>query len=483
MNANAQADAGEPSDGPAARRKSFQARPRYAIPWQFVISGVARYWWRILLLWLPISAPVAYLIYATVGPVYEAISRIRIEPAQPSLYDASRLTGGGDMKIRETYLQTQINLMMSDQVLSRAIASQSVAGLPMIKDSEDPNADLRDRIAVEIEPGTSMIKVALQSPDPHEAAAIVNAVVDSYLDMNLKYCQSRDATLKASLTEQLRSLSEHIERKNAELRELHRKDKVPVYAPPLNLNGSKTGDDGALPAFTVLDEQHVNTVIGAIVQTDLDLLAARAALAVNARSAERAQGAAPPARQNEHQLEDRIKLLQKTKDGYARMYEKLQVAMKVGDKHSFEFAHASEELAGLRVREDQVKRTLSQVEFQTRQEPYRVSRVDKAEVPKVPASNKRWVYMTIAPAGVLFELLGLFLFLELTRRECITPINCQSRAVLMFTRCPHCRRLGRSRGRARGPQTTRSCASSSGSKMCGSPFVEMSPSQRGRCAW
>jgi len=284
--------------------------------------------------------------------------------------------------------------------------------LPMIQDSEDPIANLREKLVVGIEPGTYMIKVTLQSPDRNEPAAIVNAVVDSYLDEHLRYTQRRDAALKANVIEQLSGLREHIERKNAELRELHRKDKAPVYTPPLNPNGSKTGDDGALPAFAVLDEQHVNRVIGAIVQTDLDLLAARAELAAKREAQNEAEGAAPQARQNDRQLEDRIKALQKTKESYARMYEKLQVAMKAGDKHSFEFAHASEDLAALRAKEEQVKRTLAQVEFQSRQEQYRVFLVDKAAVPTVPVENHRFDYMGMAPIAVLFILLGLFLLLE-----------------------------------------------------------------------
>ncbi len=421
MNANAQPDGGEPSDGPAARRKPFQASHRYAIPWHSIIGGVARYWWRILLLWLLISAPAAYLIFVTVLPVYEAVSRIRIEPAQPDLYDPLRRATADDARIHAAYLRTQVNLVTSDQVLGRAVASQSVAGLPMIRNSEDPNADLRERIVVEIEPGTYIVKIALQSPDANEAAAIVNAVADSYLDENLRYAQSWDAALKASLSKQLRSLSEKIERKKAELRELHRKGNVQVSKPSLNVNAPNTADDDSLPAFTAVDEQRLGRVIGAMVQNDLDLLAARAALAVKREGQKQADGGAPPGRQSDQQLEDRVKLLQKTKESYARMYEKLQVQMKAGDTPSFESAQASQELASLLAREEQVKRHLAQIEFQSRQEPYRVILVDKAQVPTVPASNKRWAYMTIALGGVLFELLGTFLLVEFCSARVYDP--------------------------------------------------------------
>ena len=103
------------------------------------------------------------------------------------------------MRNTETYLQTQVNLMTSDQVLNRAVASESVNDLPMIKDSEDPKTNLREKIVVEIEPGTYMIRVGLESKDPNEAAAIVNAVVESYLDENLRYTRNQGQDTESQL--------------------------------------------------------------------------------------------------------------------------------------------------------------------------------------------------------------------------------------------------------------------------------------------
>jgi len=474
-----------------------------------LIRGLARYWWRILLLWLVISAPAAYLIYATVGPTYEAISRIRIEPAQPNLYDSSRQTSGSDMRISETYLQTQVNLMTTDQVLSRAVASQSVDGMPMIKNSEDPNANLREKIVVEIEPGTYFIRVALESKDRNEAAAIVNAVVDSYLDENLRYTQSRDATLKASLTEQLSSLREQIERKKTELQQLNEKFNVQVPKPVLHVSAAKDEDEGVDPVITSVDEQQVKAMINAMVQIDLDLLTVQADLKARLEIQKGQQAADSQAQQDDNELEERVKeaflndpdvialdnqmkevedqrdrhkavirrnsdpayvaaqkqfdklkkerqnlwddkfdqlhkrlrmamvgrpapqtigelqhkvrMLQEKKDRYAQMFGKLELTRKATNNDAFRLNYASMELSGLTHREEQVKRTLAQVEFQSRQENYRVVLVDKAQVPKVASNNKRWKYMAAAPVGVLFMMLGLFLLLEIKAERVADP--------------------------------------------------------------
>ena len=474
-----------------------------------LIRGLARYWWRILLLWLVISAPAAYLIYATVGPTYEAVSRIRVEPAQPNLYDALHQSSGGEMRDSETYLQTQVNLMRTDRVLSRAVASPSVDVLPMIKNSEDPITDLREKLMVEIELGTYIIRVALESKDRNEAAAIVNAVVESYLEENVRYAQSRDATLKASLTEQLASLREQIERKKTILEELHQKGNVQLEKPKLNPSASTNEDEGFQPAITSVGEQEVKAMIAAMVQNDIDLLTAEANLKASLDIQKSQQEGDELQAQPDNDLEDRIKeaflkdpeaialdnqikevedqrdrhkavirknsdpawiaaqkqldklnkeyetlwnirhdelhkslrtavtgrlapetiaelqhkvrMLRDRKNSYALMYEQQKVEQKVTNSDSFRFTYATQELASLLHREDQVKRTHAQVEFQSRQENYRVVLVDKAQVPKIASNNKRWKYMAAAPVGVLFMMLGLFLLLEIKAERVADP--------------------------------------------------------------
>jgi capsular exopolysaccharide synthesis family protein len=519
MDTTDRSDSNLPAPFPTASSRSLVARPAYdgdvpvaasrPIDSRVVIRGITRYWWCILLLWLAISAPVACAIYATVGPTYEAISRIRIEPVQPNLYD------GDDKRVSDTYLQTQVDQMMTDQVLSRAVASQSVNALPMIKNSEDPNTHLREKLMVEIVPGAYFIRVALESKDQNEPAAIVNAVVESYLEYNHRYNQTRDASLKTSLAEQLSGLREQIERKKRELQELQEKGHVHIDKPKLNLSASKTDEERDEPVITSVDEQQVKTMIGAMVQNDLDLITAKADLkarleiqkgqqegesqaqqddndlearvrdaflddpevrdldskikeledeserhrSVIRKSSDPARQAAQkqlaklnnervniwnvkseelrkrlrmavdrrPAAATVGELQHKVKMLQEKKDGYVRMYELQKVEQKATNNDSFRFAYASQELNSLLSREELVKRNLAQVEFQSRQESYRVVLVDKAQVPKSASNNKRWKYMAAAPVGVLFMMLGFFLLLEIKAERVADPDALSSR--------------------------------------------------------
>src|SRR5262245_45218374 len=71
----------------SAASRDLAPLPLHPINPRIILRGLlARYWWRILLLWLVVSAPVAYLIYQLIEPTYEAFSTLRIEPNQPEVY-------------------------------------------------------------------------------------------------------------------------------------------------------------------------------------------------------------------------------------------------------------------------------------------------------------------------------------------------------------------------------------------------------------
>jgi capsular polysaccharide biosynthesis protein/glycerol-3-phosphate cytidylyltransferase-like family protein len=478
-----------------------------------IFGALARGWWRILLLWILISMPVAYLIYASIEPTYEAVSRLRIEPYQRDLFDTQSSNALVELRIYEPYLQTQINLITSDNVLNRAIANHSLANLPPINGSEDAKTDLRENMVVKIEPNTYLISVALQSRNPNAAAAIVNAVVATYIDENNRYTQSRNSVLKANLYEEVISLRNQIDKKTAELQELHQKRTVQIHKPPLNADALKDGE-GVAPMVAVQDQEQINALITQMVQIDLDLLISQANL--KSRKLERdrkilrvaakaLQGAdlqpnldgkevekrvveafyddpdvialskeikkvedeldrlkLVPRQDNEQALqaarreltelegewkelwssrsekirrvlrtgaawapepdliaalEDKIKGLREKRFAFAKLYEMLKVEQKTINDDSFKFAYAQQGLTNLINREEQVRRNLAQVEFQSRLEPYRVVLIDKAEVPKVPVNNKRLKYMAIAPLAILLVLLAGFLVSEVGERR------------------------------------------------------------------
>ena len=64
---------------------------------------------------------------------------------------------------------------------------------------------------------------------------------------------------------------------------------------------------------------------------------------------------------------------------------------------------------------------MEQLKFEASQDKYRVVLVDSAAASRTPSNNKRLKYMAVAPVGVLFAMLGLFLVLEIKAERVADP--------------------------------------------------------------
>lgn len=154
------------------------------------------------------------LVYVRrIPPVYASTSRIYVEPSGPRILTEAE----GVMTQSKNYLYTQAELLKSTPILLSALEHTGTKGLKLFGKVGRPVAYLKEQ-ALEVSVGKQddIISISLESPDPNEAAELVNAVVDSYIAYH--------ATQKRSTTgEILRVLqNEKQERDN----ELARKLKV-----------------------------------------------------------------------------------------------------------------------------------------------------------------------------------------------------------------------------------------------------------------
>jgi hypothetical protein len=130
----------------------------------------------IVLLWLVISTPGVYLVYLLISPNYESASTLRIEPS-PDLFGPS--AKGDDTAGFGQYLETQRALILSNRVLEPAVAKVTQlpgypVSFPIIRNSTDPKADVRERPRVDVVPDTYPIKITFSSPSEIEATELVN---------------------------------------------------------------------------------------------------------------------------------------------------------------------------------------------------------------------------------------------------------------------------------------------------------------------
>ena len=97
-----------------------------------------------------------------------------------------------------------------------------------------------------------LIRVALELPNRDQAAAIVNAVVHSYLLYNGEHQRSGNSTLRKSLAEHLDEFKKQIGEKREELRSLYQKGTV---SPPREIRRSKNGGDEPDDPVVASEEQ------------------------------------------------------------------------------------------------------------------------------------------------------------------------------------------------------------------------------------
>jgi hypothetical protein len=180
----------------------------------------ARRWNLMLLLWLVISLPLVYVVYAMHEPVYEAFSTLRIEPTKPELFGPA--VRGMDATGFLPYLETQRNLILTDRVLEEALSQPSVQAFPLLKETEanDPKLELRENLSVTIIPDTYLIRVSYGSRNPNEAFAVVKEVVDAFLRQHREFNLGDTDSLKKQYEGYLEKLREQIEKKRAEMLEL-----------------------------------------------------------------------------------------------------------------------------------------------------------------------------------------------------------------------------------------------------------------------
>ena len=106
--------------------------------------------------------------------------------------------------------------------------------------------------------------------------------------------------------------------------------------------------------------------------------------------------------------------------GYMQYLEAVKVQSKVKSSDTLTATMVNEELASLLKMQDLITQKLEQLNFESKQDVYRVTLHDRAGVPKVPANNKRIQYMAVAPFVVLFLILGVFLTQEIKAARDLT---------------------------------------------------------------
>jgi len=167
-------------------------------------SYIRAYWlillkrrWTVLTVVAVLATLVAIVSFRT-QPVYEATARVEVEADTPQIQSLNDLYRGESGYSDETFLQTQVNVLKSEN-----LAWRTVQQLGLAENSEfapgggeqKPGASLtaaqngiiqafRGHLRVQLMRDSRMIEVTFESTDPQLAARAASTLVNNYAEYN-----------------------------------------------------------------------------------------------------------------------------------------------------------------------------------------------------------------------------------------------------------------------------------------------------------
>jgi succinoglycan biosynthesis transport protein ExoP len=136
-------------------------------------------WIVLLTIAVALGIGLAYITIAT--PIYTSTSRIYVQQSGPKVLTEAE----GLMTQSKNYLYTQAELLKSTPILSSALEKTGIKELKIFHDVDNPIDYLKKKgLRVLVGTKDDIIDISSDSPDPFQAARLVNAVVDSYRSYN-----------------------------------------------------------------------------------------------------------------------------------------------------------------------------------------------------------------------------------------------------------------------------------------------------------
>lgn len=164
-----------------------------AFSYHTVVSAL-RCWWKIV---VPLGVVLAGIAGVTVvllhKPMYTAAGWLEIRPK------SEFLLGAAGRNESQKFIQTQIEIIRSPDLLKPLIAKQEIVSAPELIREIDPTLALARLLSVKQRGQSDIYVVSFSSQSPEKAEIIVKSVIDAYLH----YHEQRDATLGNKIVELL----------------------------------------------------------------------------------------------------------------------------------------------------------------------------------------------------------------------------------------------------------------------------------------
>lgn len=177
---------------------------------------------------------ITVLLTLTATRIYEATSKLAIFPEDENAVSFKEGTGASSTYDNDLALQTQASILLSDTLALKAMnvmhldrdarftGATSTSSAPSPKVFHDPRTvallrQFHDGLKVEPVPGTRIILVSYSDPDPRLATEIVNTLVQTFIEANVRSKYESAAQTAEWLSSELSDLRRKVEQSEEKL--------------------------------------------------------------------------------------------------------------------------------------------------------------------------------------------------------------------------------------------------------------------------
>ena len=164
---------------------------------QFALHALRR-WWKIALpVGLLLACGAVAVVYLLFEPQYEASALLEINEHPQYIAFEPKEAG-----VSRGYFRTQMEIIQSRWILGRTVAAiEKIKELPEIFKQRDKIEWLKKQVTVVSANDSDVFEIKYSSPDPENAALVVNTVTEQYLTAQEEEETKRNSKIVAALAE------------------------------------------------------------------------------------------------------------------------------------------------------------------------------------------------------------------------------------------------------------------------------------------
>jgi len=193
------------------------------VPLTHYLWVLRRYRWRILG-FIAIAVLATLIVSARLTPIFESTATLDVDRQTPTGVIGQESVRSA-LNDADQFLATQVRLIQSDSVLRPVVRQYRLydPGAGPIPSAEADQAPVKLlNLKVTRPPNTYLLLISYRSPDPRLAAAVVNAIAQSYLEHAYNIRARSSASLSTFMAKQLDELRAKMEASSARLVQFER---------------------------------------------------------------------------------------------------------------------------------------------------------------------------------------------------------------------------------------------------------------------